>query len=129
MSAVDHFSDQQFGWHTTPYHIRVGDLVKPAGPGPGNFEESDGQYTHAAHDEGHAAIFYGSQLHSMGHRAIHTYAVEPTGAIENDPHDTEAVRSKSPMRVIAQSRSFRQVYSPPVRDNGLSGHADWEAGS
>lgn len=97
--AAYHFGDREY-YHASPYHIPEGSTLYPGGPHGANFDnDRSGHYVYMTPSFDRAEQYH-YHLWEQGHENAHIYMVHPHGPVEEDPHDSESVRTKGPAEVV-----------------------------
>lgn len=128
MSAQDNVSRAQLGpyLHVSPHKIAENAMILPGGS-PGNFVSHPdyASYAHATTSESRADWYRENFEETAHERGLpegftpHVYEVQPTGPLEPDPEDREAVRSRYPMRVLRPASYPRTEQAREEQEDAL----------
>jgi hypothetical protein len=100
----------------TYYHVSYerfprGTMLTARGKGWSNFDSSSGEHVYMTDNEDNAER-YRHLLWEQGYQEQHKYEVRPTGPVEPDPDDPEAVRTRHPVEVTWHSDDAPDWFEP-----------------
>lgn len=84
--------------HVSYERFPRGHMLTPQGKGWSNFDSSSGEHVYMTDSDDNAER-YRYHLWEQGYPEQHKYEVRPTGPVEPDPDDPEAVRTRHPVEV------------------------------